>query len=54
MVKRKLSRMDAAKKIAVNDKTLSRSWLKIFGNRERKEPLAPKPRKAMLTTKNAK
>jgi hypothetical protein len=50
----KLSRMDSAKKREVADKTLSRSVLKIFLDKERKDPLAPNPRKAILTTKKAK
>jgi hypothetical protein len=50
----KLRKMDKAKKREVKDKTLSRSLLINFLNRERKDPLAPNPRNAMLTTKKAK
>jgi len=50
----KLRKIDKAKKKEVVDKTLSRSLLKIFLNMERKDPLAPNPRNAILTTKKAK
>jgi hypothetical protein len=54
LVAMKLRKIDKAKKKEVVDKTLSRSLLKIFLNMERKDPLAPNPRNAILTTKKAK
>ena len=50
----KLRKIDKAKRRDVEDKTLSLSLLKIFLNMERKDPLAPNPRNAILTTKKAK
>jgi len=50
----KLRKIDRAKKRDVKDKTHSGSRLKSLVCKERKDPLAPNPRNAMLTTKKAK
>jgi hypothetical protein len=50
----KLRKIDIAKRRAVEERALSRSRPMNFLNRERKEPLAPNPRNAILTTKKAK